>query len=156
MSKKKRKIKKQSNNKTQNKKKTFSFNRRSFVKLGVVSALAIPAYVALSAHTKKSKAERDLSVIGNGTPTLIQVHDETCPSCRQLLSSVKGVINNFPDIQFKIADLRSNKGIKFASKHQVYKVTLMYFDSRGRKVDVASGLQTKDEVSSFIKRASRR
>ena len=117
--------------------------------------MAVPAYIALTAYSKNLEEQRDLSVIGTGIPTLIQVHDESCPNCRQLLSSVKAVIHEFPDLQFKIADLKSHKGSKFATRHQAHKVTLIYFDAHGKKIDVVSGLQTKNEVRSFIKRMYR-
>ena len=154
MNKNKRKIKRQTN-KTKSGKGAFIFNRRSLVKLGIATVFAVPAYAAISAYSRNLEMQRDLSVIGQGIPTLIQVHDESCPDCRKLLSSVNAVLDEFPKIQFKIADLKSTKGIKFATHHQASKVTLMYFDSRGKKIDVVSGLQTKDEVRSFIKRVNR-
>ena len=155
MSQKKRNVKKRAKRKAKNTGSTFKFKRRSLFKIGLVAVLAVPAYAAISAYNKNQAQQRDLSVIGQGVPTLVQVHDETCPNCRQLLSSVKGVINEYPDLEFKIADLGSSEGLKFSTRHQVSKVTLMYFDSRGKKLDVASGLQTKDDVRSFLKRSHR-
>ena len=151
MSKKKRKVYNKSQAKTKSKNSLLAFKRRSLVKLGMVIALSIPAYMTLSAYSKNQDVERDLNVIGKGIPTLIQVHDESCPSCRQLRSSVNAVIDEFPEIQYKIADLNSPEGFKFASRHQVQKITLMYFDAKGKKLDVVSNLQSKDEVRSFIK-----
>ena len=152
MSKKKRTVHKKSQTKTKSKNSLFAFKRRSIVKLAMVIALSIPAYVTLSAYSKNQEMERDLSVIGKGIPTLIQVHDESCPSCRQLRSSVNAVIDEFPEVQYKIADLNSTEGFKFATRHQVQKITLMYFDAKGKKLDVVSNLQSKDEVRAFIKR----
>lgn len=152
MSQKKRKNSKQANKKAKTKQGLFSIRRRSLAKLGLAAMLVVPGYVALSAYNKNLEMQRDLSVIGQGLPTLVQVHDETCPKCRKLLSSVNAVITEFPDMGFKIADLKSTAGKKFSVKHQVSKVTLMYFDSAGKKIDVVSGLQSKDDVRSFVKR----
>ena len=152
MNQKKRKTKKLANKKNNKSKSAFSFKRRSLFNLGLATILVVPAYAAISAYSKNQELQRDLSVIGQGIPTLIQVHDESCPKCRKLLSSTKAVIDEFPELEFKIADLKSKNGTKFALAHQASKVTLMYFDSRGKKIDVVSGLQTKDEVRSFIKR----
>ena len=152
MSRKKRKVKKQTYRKSSNTKSVFKIRRRGLFKMALVALLAVPAYAAISAYNNSQAQLRDLTVIGQGSPTLVQVHDETCPSCRQLLSSVKSVINELPQLEFRMADLKSPEGVKFSNRHQVAKVTLVYFDSRGKKQDVVSGLQTKDEVRSFLER----
>jgi thioredoxin-like negative regulator of GroEL len=152
MSRKKRKAKKQTNRKTANTNSIFKIKRRGLFKIALVAMLALPAYAAISAYNKNQAQLRDLSIIGQGMPTLVQVHDETCPSCRQLLSSVKAVKDEFPELEFRIADLRSSEGIKFSTRHQVSKVTLMFFDSDGKKLNVVAGLQTEQDVRSFIER----
>ena len=53
-----------------------------------------------------NKTHYDLSVIGNGTPTVVQIHDQNCRLCRQLKTNLDSVKSDFKeDIQFKTANI---------------------------------------------------
>ena len=132
----------------------LKFNRRSAIRLGVIAALAIPAYLAFSAYSNKQSQLHDISTIGQGKPVLVQVHDPQCGQCRQLLSSVYAVIDEFPEIEFRVVNLRTDQGYKFSTKHEVSKITLVYFNEQGRKKDIVVGLQEQAEVRSFLNRMS--
>ena len=94
-----------------------------------------------SAYKDSWNAERDLSDIGNGIPTIVQIHDSTCPSCRELksnadmaLKSVKG------EIQYRIADVGTARGRNFQIKYDVPHVTLMLFDGSGKHTKTLTGV----------------
>ena len=146
-----RKSNKRKSKNTIRRKKGLKFNRRSLLRLGITMMLAIPAYVAFSAYSGKQEQLHDLSIIGQGNPVLVQIHDPQCGQCRTLLSSVNAVLDEFPGVEFRIANYRSDKGYKFSLEHNVSYTTLLYFNDKGRKKDVAFGLQQEQEVRSFLK-----
>ncbi len=147
-----KKTKKRVTKKKINPKQKFKFNRRSAIRIGIATALTIPAYIAFSSYSKKQANLHDLSTIGQGKPVLVQIHDPQCSKCRKLLSSVYSVLDEFPEIEFRIANIRSDKGYRFSRQHDVSNVTLLYFNDQGRKKDVAIGLQEQAAVRSFLDR----
>ena len=152
MSKKKRSPTKKPNNtlRSSSSKPKPLLKRRTLIKLGVGSLLSIPAFMAFSAYVDKQNARYDLAGIGQGKPVLVQVHDPQCPKCRKLLSSVESVLHEFPQIDFRIAAIKSPDGRRFASKHKVAHVSLVMLDGEGKRLDSASGLQQPGSVRSFI------
>lgn len=79
--------------------------------------------------------EHDLSRIGKGVPTVVQVHDPDCPSCRSLMREARAAMEAFgPDeLQYVIANLQTPEGQELASRHGVGKVTLLLMDADGRR-----------------------
>jgi thioredoxin-like negative regulator of GroEL len=114
----------------------------------VLCALIIGTFLIYSNNTK---AEYDLSVIGNGTPTVVQIHDHNCRLCRQLKSNLDDVKKDFSDkVQFKTANILAKKGAEFAQKHQVAHVTLLFFNKKGQRANVLQGVSSKDEIRSAL------
>ena len=156
MGQKTRKVKKRSQNTTGHKKtvarKGFKVKRRTLMRVGILALLLVPAAFALSAYIDRQNVLHDLSVIGSGTPVLVQIHDPQCSRCQRLLSSVNAVMHEFPELEFRIANIKTNKGYALAARHNVSNVTLLIFDGKGERLDVASGLQRDDQVRRFIQR----
>lgn len=122
--------------------------KRVFITLCLLGAIV----VLLNVYFKQSKVEHDLSVIGNGKPTLVQIHDPGCRLCQRLQSNVDKVKGEFKDvIQFKIANIAKQKGKRFASKHNVPHVTLLFFDKQGERVNTMQGVSSADEIKSNLK-----
>ncbi|MEM7189150.1 MAG: hypothetical protein AAF439_06015 [Pseudomonadota bacterium] len=86
-------------------------------------------------------AEADLSKLGNGMPTIVQVHDPGCPSCRALQSETRKALDSFADgqLQYLVANLQSPEGREFATQYGAGRVTLLLFDGRGRLLDRVQG-----------------
>ncbi|MEH6457507.1 MAG: thioredoxin domain-containing protein, partial [Cocleimonas sp.] len=117
------------------------------------SVIAVPVY----AYMQNSKVEHDLSVIGNGTATVVQVHDPGCRLCNRLKSNLGEVKGEFKDkIQFKTANILKPKGRVFASKHNVPHVTLLFFDKKGQRVNTMEGVSSSDDIKSSLQRLSKR
>ena len=58
-------------------------NWRKWIKSGAIALAVIGAVVAsLMFYSDRLAIEHDLSVIGNGKATVVQIHDPNCPSCR--------------------------------------------------------------------------
>ena len=132
--------------------KSFKLKRRTLIRCGIAAALLVPMAFAVSGYIDNHEVLHDLSAIGKGKPVLVQIHDPQCPRCQQLLSSVNSVLDEFPDLEFRIANIKTTKGGVFARRHNVSNVTLLIFDDRGRRLDVSSGMQEDDQVRRFIKR----
>ena len=142
----------------QSNKPTQSFNytkaiKKVFVTLCFLSVIAVPVY----AYMQNSKVEHDLSVVGNGTPTVVQVHDPGCRLCNRLKSNLGKVKGDFKDkIQFKTANILKQKGKDFASKYNVPHVTLLFFDKKGERVDTMQGVSSSKDIQSSLQRLSDR
>lgn len=138
--------------------------RRNFLTLarnGLLAAIVIGGggWYFVSDVTANAR-EHDLSKIGNGIPSIVQVHDTTCPTCRGLMSEVRTAMVEFGDdeLQYLVADLNTIDGRALAAQHRVGKVTLLMFDGQGRKLNTLSGPNSNEHlVEAFrlhIKRAT--
>ena len=104
-------------------------------------------------YSHNNKINYDLSVIGNGTATVVQIHDHNCGLCRQLKSNLDAVKSEFTeDIQFKTANILAKKGADFAQQHQIAHVTLLFFNKKGQRVNTLQGVSSKDEIRMALER----
>ncbi len=115
-----------------------------------LSAGAVFGAVQYKQHFDK---QHDLSVIGNGIPTVVQVHDPGCRLCQQLRSNLFAATSALDDeaLQVRIADIGSTAGANFAFTHQVPHVTLLFFDARGKVVENLQGVKSEDEIERSVK-----
>jgi hypothetical protein len=86
-------------------------------------------------------AEQDLSLLGNGVPTVVQIHDPQCPRCRALKRETREAMSQFKagTIQYLVANIRQLQGRRFAAKHRVGHITLLLFDGNGRRRGILAG-----------------
>lgn len=103
-------------------------------------------------------AEQDLSRLGNGIPTVVQIHDPQCPSCLALQREARKAISELEDgsIQFLVANIREEEGRRLADKHGVGHVTLLLFNGRGRRVGVLVGENRSDYLVTEFQRLVRK
>lgn len=103
-------------------------------------------------------AESDLSKLGNGIPTIVQVHDPGCPSCRILQRQARAALENFDedDIQYLVANLDSQDGRRFAGQYAAGRVTLLLFDGQGRLRDRVQGETPEPTLTAVFQRHLRR
>ena len=136
--------------------KTYNYSKtlkRIFITLCFLSIIVVPVY----AYIQNSKVEYDLSVVGNGKPTVVQIHDPGCRLCNRLKSNLGEVKGEFKDkIQFKTANILKPKGRVFASKHNVPHVTLLFFDKKGQRVNTMEGVSSSDDIKSSLQSLSKR
>ena len=99
-------------------------------------------------------SEADLSKLGNGMPTIVQVHDPQCPSCRSLQNATRAALTGFAEgeIQYLVANLTSPEGRRFAGEHRAGRVTLLLFDGAGRLRDRVQGEQTEAILTEVFRR----
>jgi len=122
--------------------------RRFLVKCTVGVLVAGLGGGAVWAYDKNQRELHDLSVIGNGSPVVVQVHDTSCSVCRQLKSRSQSVLSELDHIQFRLADIHTLEGKAFQDKYQVEKTTLILLDERGRHVQTVQGLHSLETLQS--------
>lgn len=94
-------------------------------------------------------AELDLSQIGNGIPTVVQIHDPECPRCRALQREARDAMADFDgnELQFLVANIRQADGRRLANLHGVGHVTLLLLDGEGNRQGVLVGENSSDNLA---------
>ena len=145
----KKKPSKRKNPNTKNKKsiKWLKYLKRTGIGLCFLAVIS----ASFIAYSHQSKIEHDLSVVGNGTATVVQIHDPSCQMCQRLKSNLNAVKGEFKEtIQFKTANIRTAKGKKFANHYNVPHVTLLLFNGRGKHIDTLRGVSTEDNIRTAL------
>ena len=101
----------------------------------------------VAAYKKSWEAEHDLSAIGNGVSTVVQIHDPRCSLCRQLQSNTRDALRGFGErIQYRVANINTPEGKAFQIRHRQPHVTLVLFDGRGRQRGTLTGVRDSAEL----------
>ena len=116
---------------------------------GGVIALLLAA-VSINAYESGQQELHDLSVIGQGEPVIVQIHDPGCPTCRRLKKIVGGTMDSSDSVLYRVANIKTETGKALADKYSVPKVTLLFFNGRGKHVHTTSGLLTSEQLDSAI------
>jgi len=131
-------------------------NRRDIMNLvrnGAIGAVVLGGAVwfGLSA-VRATAAEMDLTRIGQGKPTVVQVHDPQCTLCTQLQREVRAALDDLgdSDLVYLVANIRGAEGQQFAAQHRVPHVTLVLFDGAGQKLQVLNGVRSAEELKPIL------
>ena len=126
--------------------------RRAALKLarnGVIGSAAVGGagwwfFSAVNA----TAAERDLSRIGKGQATVVQIHDPTCSLCTQLQRNARKALNceDTDGLIYLVADIRSDEGSEFARQHGLPHVTLVLLDGAGQVQNVLRGVRDHTDL----------
>jgi len=122
-----------------------SKNRRLFLRRARNGAVAVGlisgAAWLVAEEVSASVQEHNLSRIGNGIASVVQIHDPQCPKCIALQRETREALGAFEDgeLQYLIANIRSDEGRQFATRQGVQHVTLMLFDADGKRRSVFAG-----------------
>lgn len=135
-------------NKSKDAKAKPAISRRNLLLLLGATPVAIAGGYQIHQHDVSSRTLHDLSIIGEGTPVVLQVHDPSCQLCRRLKKSTESALETMPDIAYRIADLNEEEGREIAQRYGVGKVTLLLFDGAGKHVHTVQGVTPKDELIS--------
>ncbi len=120
---------------------------------GVLGLIAAGGGWYLVREVTTALAENDLSQVGNGTPTVVQIHDPECLLCRALQSETRDALCDLDDdeLQYLVANLRTANGRKFAAAHGVGNVTLLLFDGDGQRQRILSGVRNSDSLEEIFR-----
>ncbi len=122
-------------------------SRRKVIMVVGGLVLAIGGMATLHAVDKQRRELHDLTVIGNGSPAIVQIHDPGCSVCRRLKSVTETAMQDLPDVNFRLADLTTTEGRKFGDKFNLPKTTLLMFDGKGQHKHTLRGLVTQQEIT---------
>jgi hypothetical protein len=124
--------------------KWLDYARNGAITLAVLGSGG--GYLDYSANAKMH--EQDLTRIGQGTPTIVQIHDPNCSVCARLQRNTKSALGAFSEgeIEYVVANIKSSKGKAFAERNAVPHITLMLYDGRGELKHILRGPQ---EVSTL-------
>ncbi|MEJ6391492.1 hypothetical protein [Gymnodinialimonas ulvae] len=135
---------------------TPGVTRRGTLRLLRGAAIAVPA-VGLAGYfgtgyVRASICEFDLTKIGDGLPSIVQVHDPQCPLCSALQRQTRRALRpyNADDFHFLVANVATLDGRLFAQNHGVSHVTLVLLDGDGRHVGTLHGPIDDDNLRASI------
>lgn len=133
-----------------------SLDRRRFLRLarnGAIGAAVLGgAGIFGTRSVMATIAEHDLTRIGQGKPTVVQVHDPNCPTCSALQRETRKAMKQFGecDLVFLVANIKTEKGSALANKHGVPHVTLLLFDAKGDLSETLHGMRQRDELMPIL------
>ncbi len=126
--------------------------RRRFLRLARNSAIGLSASAGIGflfvQNVRSSIREQDLSRVGNGTPTIVQVHDPQCSLCRSLQRETRKALKQFEEneLDYVVANIKTAEGSRFARRYAVPHVTLLLFDKRGELRATMRGQRQSEEL----------
>ena len=90
--------------------------------------------------------------IGDGKPSIVQIHDAQCTSCHTLQRQSRQILKSFTEdsYTFLVANIKTKKGLKLARRHGVGHVTLLLFDAEGQMVQVVRGPIATENLRAII------
>jgi hypothetical protein len=94
---------------------------------------------------QRTRQVYDLSVVGQGVPVVVQVHDTTCPICVDLRQSIDQISPSYASNQllFRIADVSNPEAVSFIAPYTTNRrVTLLFFNGQGDLVNTLVGAQS--------------
>lgn len=89
--------------------------------------------------------EHDLTRLGQGVPTVVQIHDPGCPQCTALQRTARAAMSGFDETElvFLVANINTEEGRAIATANGVGHVTLLLFDGEGRRREIIHGPSTE-------------
>lgn len=121
-----------------------AISRRSLLGGGaVVSALVVGGGFWGLSSFRSYAAEHDLTRVGQGNPTIVQIHDPQCSTCTALQKQTRRALRAFDGcgLAYLVADIKTPEGAAFANRFNAPHVTLLLFDGSGQLKRRVQGLQ---------------
>ncbi len=109
---------------------------------------------ALALDFRRKLAEVDLARIGNGKPTIVQIHDPNCGLCRALQRETRAALKACASepTQYLVANIQSRDGAEFADRMGLPHVTLVFLDGAGAHLHTIQGVTAADDIKSEMTR----
>ncbi len=107
----------------------------------------------LIGKVRATMREQDLTQIGNGKPTVVQIHDPQCSQCVALQREARDALCEIgdADLQYVVANIRSTEGRQLAAAHGVGHVTLLLFDGEGKRRGVLAGPNKREYLTDMFR-----
>ena len=122
--------------------------RRHFGRSGIVAIILLSVTgMGIAAYKRSYDIAHDLSVIGQGKPVVVQIHDPGCQLCQRLRSNASDAIAPMKEqMLFRIADITTPEGKRLQRQHDVPHVTLLLFDPNGKVRNVLTGVKDEETL----------
>lgn len=120
--------------------------KRQLLQMAIALLIVAPLIGgALAAFKHNYDVTHDLSVIGKGVPTVVQIHDPGCQLCQQLRRNASAAAGGMENrLLLRIADVTTPEGRRLQRQHQVPHVTLLLFDGDGKLRRVLNGVKGEE------------
>lgn len=130
-------------------------DRRMLLRVAVALAVLVPVgAIGIGWYQRHAAELRDLTVIGNGSPTVVQVYDYGSRTSRQLRERLTAVERELtPRVQFRLADQATADGALLASRFGAAPETLLLFGPDGSLRDRVAGTQDAQAIRAAIEQA---
>jgi len=127
-------------------------NTLTLIRNGSIAACALGGVGATTVFSvRATAAEHDLTRIGQGTPTVVQIHDPTCPLCTELQRKTRRAMRSLDgDVTYLVADIRTDEGSALAARYGVGHVTLLLFCGAGEHLGTYEGVRPKAELETIF------
>ena len=126
-------------------------NRFGWRAIAVLIGVLGVSIAGLAEYRQAWERSHDLTAVGNGKPTVVQIHDPGCALCRQLRANVESALDRTgSDVQYRIADISTPAGRRMQRKYQVPHVTLLLFDGGGGLVRTIQGVTSVPTLESVL------
>lgn len=132
---------------------TSMLSRRNLIKGAVVVAGGGFAIAGIQAYDENNRTLHDLTVVGNGTPAVVQIHDPGCRLCRRLKGATEKALEDIDGVNYRLADITTPEGKAVQDRFGVPHVTLLYFDGEGQHRHTTNGTLSAEEVAQNIRDA---
>ena len=121
---------------------------KSLALYGVGGAALLGGGGAFALDFRNKLLEADLSRIGNGRPSVVQIHDPQCALCTSLQKEARHAFKlcSDTDAQFLVANVRSTTGAEFQNSMGLPHVTLVFFSETGRHLGTIEGVTPAEQI----------
>jgi hypothetical protein len=125
---------------------------RNILAGALVLFVLLGAGAGLAYHSNRNAQSYDLSVIGNGIPTVVHMHNPQCPRCVQLLRNLRAATRDIDSntLQVRIVDIRTTEGRQLANRYGVSNITLLVFDGAGEMRQILPGVREVAELRTTL------
>ena len=96
--------------------------------------------------------EQDVARVGQGVPTIVQIHDPNCSLCTALQKETRKALEGFDptELDYVVANVKTDAGGAFAARHGQPHVTLMLMDPEGHPVRILNGPQYRGDLRAIF------
>ncbi len=89
----------------------------------------------------------DLSLIGQGTPVLLIVHDDNILQSGETMAVMNEIRNEYAEhLTFLVADIQTPDGKAFADRYGFMATALVFFSADGNKLQTLYSAQTAESL----------
>lgn len=121
----------------------------TFAVYGAGAALLAGGGAVFARDFRSKLAEADLSKIGQGEPTIVQIHDPSCRLCQALQRETRNALKDCDEAYtYLVANITTRDGAEFAARMGQPHVTLALLDGDGTPLHFVHGVTPADSLKS--------